>query len=168
MPVDEGGADASVVLLVGAVVHSARLSDGLMACADWPPGLRLVNVAEQAAASSCGEAQCLAAWRAGVQTDASPLCTLLVTSPQEGDAESAAGTQVWRQALSEANWPHAVLHGDESAQQAAALAVVLHAWARRQRGPERGPMRKWRWICEDCDDGDCEQHWLPGAGKPAP
>ena len=20
---------------------------------------------------------------------------------------------------------------------------------------------RWRWLCDKCDDGDCEQHWLP-------
>jgi hypothetical protein len=156
-----------VVLLVGHPGLTVCLSQALNASADWPQGLRLVNLGDQATSPSGGEAQALAAWRADGQVGRTPLCTLLASSAQ-GGVDHVTCTQAWREALAAAGWPHAVLHGDAVAQQAAALAVVLHAWARAQRGPESGSARKWRWVCEDCDDGDCEQHWLPGAGKFTP
>jgi hypothetical protein len=164
---DEHGVDAAMVLLAGPSGLTARLSDALKACAEWPQGVHLVDLSEQVVAPSMTEAQRLVRWRAKAQSDSAYLCTLLATHTQ-GCAADLASTQAWRLALSEASWPHAVLHGDEAVQLEAALAVILHAWARWQRGPEQAPTRKWRWVCEDCDDGDCEQHWLPGAGQRAP
>lgn len=156
-----------LVLLAGAPWQTAGLSARLKAGVSWPQALGLVDLGEALASAACSEAQCLSAWRAQPHSGRWLVCVLLATSPS-GCAEAQASTHAWRLALADAAWPHAVLHGDESAQREAALAVVLHAWARWQAGPAPEPVRKWRWVCEDCDDGDCEQHWLPGAGKAVP
>lgn len=65
-----------------------------------------------------------------------------------------------RQRLQEAGLRHSVIGGEGSTRSRAALSVVEHALQvaeLRRRGLPRTP---WRWICEKCDDGDCEQHGL--------
>jgi nicotinamide riboside kinase len=60
--------------------------------------------------------------------------------------------------------PHAVIYGQGEHRTSQALATV-EAWLARLDAPVDQPTRaRWRWICERCDDGECEQqHWLPRA-----
>ena len=59
--------------------------------------------------------------------------------------------------------PHALVMGKGLRRQANALSSIEHllsAPARRQR---QGGASRWRWYCDNCDDGECEQHWLTRA-----
>lgn len=71
-----------------------------------------------------------------------------------------------RQALRRAGVPYAVVSGQGVARIAQALAAidsVLDEPQRQARLAAAGA--RWRWFCDNCDDGECEQHWLPrGAG----
>ena len=68
-----------------------------------------------------------------------------------------------REVLLREGLPHAVIygHGDHRAWQA--LAVAEACLARLALPPALPSQPRWRWICERCDDGDCERHWLPRA-----
>ena len=45
---------------------------------------------------------------------------------------------------------------------ASALSVVEHLLDAPERAARTQGQPRWRWVCESCDDGDCEQqHWLP-------
>lgn len=66
---------------------------------------------------------------------------------------------ILRRVLHGAQLPYSVVSG----QGAARLAHALKAFDRTQAdcsgdAPRDAP---WRWVCPDCDDGDCERHWLP-------
>ena len=40
--------------------------------------------------------------------------------------------------------------------------AVEHLLDAPQRAARAQGQPRWRWVCESCDDGDCEQrHWLP-------
>ena len=70
-----------------------------------------------------------------------------------------------RRLLQEAGVPHALVMGKGLRRQANALSSIEHlldAPVRRQR--QAGSSR-WRWFCDDCDDGECEQHWLTRAAS---
>lgn len=68
-----------------------------------------------------------------------------------------------RQTLAAGGLAHSVVSGQGDARHSAAMAAVDHALAVEQAKAAGRPRTSWRWICEKCDDGDCEQHWLPGA-----
>lgn len=65
-----------------------------------------------------------------------------------------------RAALQRMGQGYAVVAGQGTARVAHALSVIEHlldAPARVQRQPGAS---SWRWFCDHCDDGECEQHWL--------
>ncbi len=66
-----------------------------------------------------------------------------------------------RQALHRSDLAYAVVAGQGSARLAQALQTVQHALSARQRALDNASRPRWRWVCDKCDDGDCEQHWLP-------
>lgn len=80
---------------------------------------------------------------------------LLVCSPA-GPAQ-AAQEQRLRETLAGLNIPYAIVppppHGLERA---------LSALRASLRQPTAGP--RWRWICPDCDDGECESHAIEATG----
>jgi hypothetical protein len=115
---------------------------------DWPVGL----VLGQALPDGAG----LPDHAAGRVVDVPPtlpLVTLLIepASPH------------WRAELDRRSWPYAILQSDQGSLLDLAAAVILHAWARAAQSEEARGAPRWRWVCADCDDGDCERHWLAGA-----
>ncbi|HIV72997.1 MAG TPA: ATP-binding protein [Candidatus Aquabacterium excrementipullorum] len=69
-----------------------------------------------------------------------------------------------RRALARSGAPYAVVSGQGIGRIERALSViesVLDAPARQVRLASGGG--RWKWFCENCDDGECEQHWLPRA-----
>lgn len=76
--------------------------------------------------------------------------------PQVRDAVDAC----LRRVLQQGGVAHALVMGKGLRRQSNALSSIEHlldAPARRQR--QAGSSR-WRWFCDNCDDGECEQHWL--------
>jgi nicotinamide riboside kinase len=69
-----------------------------------------------------------------------------------------------RQALTSAALPYTVVYGQGSHRVAQAMAAVQGVMNAPVATPSAA---RWRWVCADCDDGDCErdhQHrWLPRA-----
>lgn len=73
-----------------------------------------------------------------------------------------------RQALHRADVPYAVVAGLGVARVQRALEAVEHLLDAPARQARAGQGTRWRWFCENCDDGECEQHWLPrGSGERA-
>lgn len=70
-----------------------------------------------------------------------------------------------RQALGRMQAAYAVVTGQGEARTALALSLIEHELERPRRQAEQSLRPRWRWVCADCDDGECEQHWLP---RPAP
>lgn len=66
-----------------------------------------------------------------------------------------------RQALVSARLPFSVVAGQGAHRLDQALLTVRQALSAAQRAQDNASRPKWRWVCEKCDDGDCEQHWLP-------
>ena len=62
---------------------------------------------------------------------------------------------------------HALVMGKGLRRQANALASIEHLLEapERQRRQSGG---RWRWFCDNCDDGECEQHWLTRAAAQPP
>lgn len=82
---------------------------------------------------------------------------------RDGEHVRAPVDALIRQTLSTAGLPHSVVQGQGDARWQSALATVDHALLVAQANASGQPRKPWRWVCEKCDDGDCEQHWLPGA-----
>lgn len=71
-----------------------------------------------------------------------------------------------RHALQSAALPYAIVAGQGVRRIEHALAAIEHrldAPARQVRLAGQAGQAKWRWFCDNCDDGECEQHWLPRA-----
>ena len=69
-----------------------------------------------------------------------------------------------RHALQGAGLAYAVVAGQGVRRIQHALAAIEHrldAPAREARMAGRAGQARWRWFCDNCDDGECEQHWLP-------
>ncbi len=97
------------------------------------------------------------AWPSALPEGGQPLTCILI-EPGEAD---------WRRQLDRLGWPYAVLQAGDAALPAHIRAVVDHAWARAQAAAQdlalgvagrRAP--RWRWVCPDCDDAECERHGL--------
>ena len=65
-----------------------------------------------------------------------------------------------REALMQAGLAHAVVMGQGVQRVAHALSVVEHLLDAPARAQRAAAAPRWRWFCENCDDGECEQHWL--------
>jgi nicotinamide riboside kinase len=64
-----------------------------------------------------------------------------------------------RQQLLAASLPFNVIHGQGAARLEHALAAIsLYAQHENTPPDNSGKPTRWRWLCERCDDGDCEQH----------
>ena len=66
-----------------------------------------------------------------------------------------------RQALLNAALPFSVVRGQGDARLANAMSIWAHADVVEAVEAGRVSRKPWRWLCEKCDDADCEQHWLP-------
>lgn len=70
-----------------------------------------------------------------------------------------------RRSLLDAGIGHSVVSGQGEVRLQSALGVVEHALLVAKARASGQPRKPWRWVCDKCDDADCEQHWLPGAGS---
>lgn len=68
-----------------------------------------------------------------------------------------------RQHLVSARLPFSVVAGQGAHRLDQALLTVRQALSAPQRAQDNAGRPRWRWVCEKCDDGECEQHWLPRA-----
>jgi nicotinamide riboside kinase len=68
-----------------------------------------------------------------------------------------------RHSLVSASLPFSVVAGQGGHRLDQALLTVRQALTAAQRQQDNLAKPKWRWVCDKCDDGDCEQHWLPRA-----
>ncbi len=70
-----------------------------------------------------------------------------------------------RQALTQAQLPYVCIGGLGNARVQQAWSAIEHHW--RERSEDDTSRPRWRWVCDKCDDGDCEQHLLPTLLQPA-
>jgi nicotinamide riboside kinase len=63
-----------------------------------------------------------------------------------------------RQSLMQSGVPYAVVGGLGPARVAHALSVVDHVLDEPQRRIRAASSPRWRWFCNHCGDGECEQH----------
>lgn len=68
-----------------------------------------------------------------------------------------------RHHLVQAGLPFSVVAGQGAHRLQQALTTVRQALTVGQRARDNAQKPRWRWVCDRCDDGDCEQHWLPRA-----
>lgn len=68
-----------------------------------------------------------------------------------------------RHHLVQAQLPFSVVAGRGDHRLQLALASARQAMTAEQRARDNASKPRWRWVCDKCDDGDCEQHWLPRA-----
>ncbi|HET8871056.1 MAG TPA: ATP-binding protein [Aquabacterium sp.] len=68
-----------------------------------------------------------------------------------------------RRALERGGLGHSLVSGQGRDRLLSALRAVDHALLVQRARRAGVPRKPWRWVCEKCDDADCEQHWLPGA-----
>lgn len=68
-----------------------------------------------------------------------------------------------RAALQRAALPHAVVMGLGDRRVGQALSVIDHLLEAPERAARAARAPRWRWYCDNCDDGECEQHWLTRA-----
>lgn len=91
---------------------------------------------------------------------------------RDGPQVRAAVDTCLRRLLQEGGVPHALVMGRGLKRQANALSCIEHLLAEPVRRQRQGGASRWRWFCDNCDDGECEQHWLSravssdGAGSP--
>lgn len=67
-----------------------------------------------------------------------------------------------RRVLADAGLPHAVVYGHGPARLAHALQCIEHVLDAPARAARVAGAPRWRWLCDNCDDAECEQHWLGG------
>lgn len=67
-----------------------------------------------------------------------------------------------RHALHEGQLPYSVVSGQGAARLHHALSAFDRLQAFHGGSASEAGAGRWRWVCPDCDDGDCERHWLPG------
>lgn len=71
-----------------------------------------------------------------------------------------------RAALQGAGLSYNVVAGHGIARIDHALSVIDHLLdAPARQIKQQGGALRWRWFCDNCDDGECEQHWLPRSGQ---
>lgn len=85
--------------------------------------------------------------------------TLLLPAESPSSREEAV-EGLLRTTLSAAGWGYAVLHGDAAARLRAALAAI----AALQRDARDAGAPRWRHVCAECADPDCERHLFGRGG----
>ncbi len=68
-----------------------------------------------------------------------------------------------RKALQDMGQSYAVVAGRGVARVEHALSAIDHVLDAPERRLRAEGAPRWRWFCDNCDDGECEQHWLPQA-----
>jgi len=68
-----------------------------------------------------------------------------------------------RSALQRIDQPYAIVAGQGVLRIQHALSAIEHLLDAPQRQARAAMSPRWRWFCDNCDDGECEQHWLPRA-----
>jgi nicotinamide riboside kinase len=58
----------------------------------------------------------------------------------------------------------AVVGGQGAARLTSGMQCVQHWLSAPERAARQASQPRWRWVCEDCDDGDCEQHTVAPGG----
>lgn len=71
-----------------------------------------------------------------------------------------------RAALHRIGQSYAVIAGQGISRVQHALTAIEHLLDAPQRQARAASGPRWRWFCDNCDDGECEQHWLPRADRP--
>lgn len=71
--------------------------------------------------------------------------------------------QLIRQALQQQQLPYNVVAGRGVARVQHALSAIEHLLDAPQRQLRAASSPRWRWYCDNCDDGECEQHGLGNA-----
>jgi nicotinamide riboside kinase len=66
-----------------------------------------------------------------------------------------------RAALQRMGQPYAVVAGQGIQRIDHALSAIEHVLDAPARQLRAAGSLRWRWFCDNCDDGECEQHWLP-------
>jgi len=66
-----------------------------------------------------------------------------------------------RAALQRMGQPYAVVAGRGIQRIEHALSAIEHVLDAPARQLRASGSPRWRWFCDNCDDGECEQHWLP-------
>ncbi len=66
-----------------------------------------------------------------------------------------------RTALQGAGMGYAVVAGQGISRVQNALTAIEHRLDAPARERRAASGTRWRWFCDNCDDGECEQHWLP-------
>lgn len=72
--------------------------------------------------------------------------------------------QLIRQALQHHQLPYNVVAGRGVTRVQHALSAIEHLMDAPQRQLRAASSPRWRWYCDHCDDGECEQHGL-GDGR---
>lgn len=70
-----------------------------------------------------------------------------------------------RAALQRIGRPYAVVAGQGITRIQHALSAIEHLLDTTARQARAATQPRWRWFCDKCDDGECEQHWLPRAAS---
>lgn len=70
-----------------------------------------------------------------------------------------------RRLLQEGGVPHALVMGKGLRRQDNALSCIEHLLNEPARRQKQSGASRWRWFCDNCDDGECEQHWLTRAAS---
>ena len=136
------------LLCVGPQDPLAKEAQSWASAPWWPDGLRQLWLDGNRLRALDAPAD----WLAALACDQPPVHVLLM---EQGLSQADAV----RGFLQGAGWAYAVLPEDAQMRRMLAEASVRHAWA-RQVAPEATQRPKWRWVCADCDDADCERHWL--------
>jgi len=98
-----------------------------------------------------------AALESALQAGPAPRLAILVTAAAPPGSVAAGVEAQLRALLTTSRTPYAVVDADAGhARAQAALRAALQ--------PPAEPPR-WRWVCADCDDAECESH--PAGGHPA-
>lgn len=144
----------AVVRCLAPEAFRAAWMAALRAHAQWPTGLSVVDGGGAAGGEDGDEAPWLTVLWDAPASLASP--ALVVDATSTADVDWANAASAWRAAMDAAGDRYVVLPvSDLSAAVDMAVSAVVHAWARAQQAPQSG---RWRWVCADCDDADCERH----------
>lgn len=84
---------------------------------------------------------------------------------RDGPQVRAAVDTCLRRVLQQAGVPHALVMGKGLRRQANALSSIEHLLDAPTRRQRQAGASRWRWFCDNCDDGECEQHWLTRAAS---